>query len=526
MAERFLTFRAGGEHYALAADQVSEVIRLPAIARVPQAPPGLLGLANLRGNVLPVASVAGLMGAASSIDPQKGAAAELSRAIVLDGATPTVLAVDDVDALVSIEASQVETRQAELAAKPGERLKGAFGVDGKGVVKILDIAALIDAAFTQEARPRTRRALAGATDGATRSTEDDNAVAEDGRRLVSFDVAGQEYAFPLEVVAEVLDAPETLTALPRSEALVLGVAPFRDTLLPLLSLRGLLGFAAAERTGREKVVVARVGGALVGLVADRMRTIFTAADALIEKIPPVLSARAGGESKIQAIYKGAEERGVEGAEARRLVSILSPEQLFREDVMQRLKGETGVQPRTEKEDTMQGEERQVVVFRLGDDEFGLPIEAVNEVAPIPEQVTRLPKTPRFLEGVVNLRGDVLPVVDQRRRFDMPPLEDKAGRRLLVVRTERHRAGLIVDSVSEVLRCRSTDIEPAPSLTNETTRLVQGVINLEKSRRIVLLLDPAELLTRAERGLLDAFQNKSGDPKSEMTGKTKTGRLSP
>ena len=68
-----------------------------------------------------------------------------------------------------------------------------------------------------------------------------------------------------------------------------------------------------------------------------------------------------------------------------------------------------------------------MVFRLGEDEFGLPIEAVDEVARVPDQITRLPKTPKFLEGVVNLRGDVLPVVDQRRRFDMPPL-DGAGRR--------------------------------------------------------------------------------------------------
>jgi purine-binding chemotaxis protein CheW len=130
---------------------------------------------------------------------------------------------------------------------------------------------------------------------------------------------------------------------------------------------------------------------------------------------------------------------------------------------------------------------------------------------VPDQVTRLPRTPKFLEGVVNLRGDVLPVVDQRRRFDMPPPERQAARRLMVVRTERHRAGLIVDAVSEVLRSPARAIAPAPNLTNEKTRLVQGVINLEKSGRIIMLLDAAELLTRAERGLLDAFQAKTGRP---------------
>ena len=114
--------------------------------------------------------------------------------------------------------------------------------------------------------------------------------------------------------------------------------------------------------------------------------------------------------------------------------------------------------------------------------------------------------------MVNLRGEVLPVVDQRRRFDMPPADQQGARRLVVVRTERHKAGLIVDSVTEVLRCAANDIEPAPTLTHEAVRLVHGTLNLEKAGRIVLMLDPAELLTRAERGLLDTFQAKEGQAK--------------
>ena len=155
------------------------------------------------------------------------------------------------------------------------------------------------------------------------------------------------------------------------------------------------------------------------------------------------------------------------------------------------------------------EELIVLVFRLGDDEFGIPIDAVVEVAQVPLQITRVPKTPKFLEGVVNLRGEVLPVVDQRRRFDLPRLEKNAARRLMVIKTERHRAGLIVDSVSDVLRTDRDNVAPPPELTDEkTSRLVRGVINLEKANRIVLLLDPTELLTRAEQGLLDTFQAQS------------------
>ena len=120
------------------------------MARVPQAPKGLLGLANLRGSVLPVASVRGLVGAEESAEAT-------TRAIVLDGAAPVALAVDAVEALVAVEADQIETRQAELATRPGERLKGAFAADGKNAIaKILDIEGLIGAAFVAEARARPR----------------------------------------------------------------------------------------------------------------------------------------------------------------------------------------------------------------------------------------------------------------------------------------------------------------------------------------------------------------------------------
>ena len=104
-----------------------------------------------------------------------------------------------------------------------------------------------------------------------------------------------------------------------------------------------------------------------------------------------------------------------------------------------------------------------------------------------------------------MRGDVLPVVDQRRRFDMPAAEDLARRRLVVVRSERHRAALIVDGVSDVLRVPAAAVEPPPVLTEQIARLVKGVINLDRAQRIVLVLDPSELLTPAERGRLDAFQ---------------------
>ncbi|HXP67337.1 MAG TPA: chemotaxis protein CheW [Steroidobacteraceae bacterium] len=493
MTDRFLLFRVDSQLYALRSDEVTEIIRVPIVAKVPQSPVPLLGLANLRGTVLPVVGLREMLG------KPPGKALTSARAIILDAGAPVALVVDSVSTLEAVDSGQIEVNQKDSGAAGEEKLLGAFpcGAD-KEVAKILDIKTLLQIAFSNRSRGKS---AVGRTRADVQFKGDTGALKK-MEMLVTFEVAGQEFALPLDSVQEILPLPPSLTAIARAETVVLGITSVRDTLMPVLSLRGLLGFGASGTArDREKVIVMKFGGEQIGLVADQARSIVSADPDLMDPIPPILAARTGGESRIRSVYRG--EAG------RRLISILSPDQMFREDVMQKLPQHQAHQAPGARAAEENREELIFLVFRLGDDEFGLPIDAVVEVAQVPAQITRVPKTPKFLEGVVNLRGEVLPVVDQRRRFDMPKLENVETRRLVVVKTERHRAGIIVDSVSDVLRSERAGIAPPPDLTDEkTARLIHGVINLEKAHRIVLLLDPTELLTRAEQGLLDTFQVQS------------------
>ena len=175
---------------------------------------------------------------------------------------------------------------------------------------------------------------------------------------------------------------------------------------------GLLGFPPRAGTGNEKVVVTAVGGVWVGLVAaDRMRSLVRADPNLIDSMPSMLAARTGGRKPHQGDLSG---RGRSPLDL-----DLAPDQLFREDVMQRLAIRHRRDEASRRRTDQRKEPNQFLAFRLGEEEFGLPIGSVDEVARVPQQITRVPKTPKFLEGVINLRGEVLPVVDQRRRFDLP-----------------------------------------------------------------------------------------------------------
>ncbi|HXS32001.1 MAG TPA: chemotaxis protein CheW, partial [Steroidobacteraceae bacterium] len=144
-ATRFLTFEVDAQLYALRADEVAEVIRLPAMARVPQGPPALLGVANLRGAVLPVASLRVMLGGKPGADAA-------ARVIVLDVGAPVAIVVDAVAALESADAGQIERPEKDLGTAGAANLLGAFAVAGtQRVARILDIRALLDAAFARRA---------------------------------------------------------------------------------------------------------------------------------------------------------------------------------------------------------------------------------------------------------------------------------------------------------------------------------------------------------------------------------------
>ncbi|HUJ68691.1 MAG TPA: chemotaxis protein CheW [Syntrophorhabdales bacterium] len=129
---------------------------------------------------------------------------------------------------------------------------------------------------------------------------------------------------------------------------------------------------------------------------------------------------------------------------------------------------------------------QLVTFHLADEEFGIDIKMVQEINRM-INITKMPGTPAHVEGVVNLRGKVIPVVSLRKKLGFQEIERDKATRIMVVEIEGNILGFIVDSVSEVLRIDDAKIEPAPTLTGTTdSGHIEGVINL--ADRILMLLD--------------------------------------
>jgi purine-binding chemotaxis protein CheW len=133
----------------------------------------------------------------------------------------------------------------------------------------------------------------------------------------------------------------------------------------------------------------------------------------------------------------------------------------------------------------EGRISQLVSFTLDDVEYGIDILRVHEILRIPE-MTRLPNTPSFIKGVINLRGNVIPVVDVRERFGFPQIEVTDLTRIIVIESEGRQTGLFVDNVSQVIRISEKNIDPPSDLIEGVSEAFITGIGRLKDHLIVIL----------------------------------------
>jgi purine-binding chemotaxis protein CheW len=472
-----LQFTVAGEHRAIALAWVVEIIRPRAVTRVPFAPAGLLGVINLRGTVLPVICLGTLHGGAASAGRSKAVSQVTSgaRIIVAHGAGNQAdligLLVDSVaspsrDAGDEASLLDLPALMAQIAVTSGKPKAGP--------------------AATQAGEPHAAPAtIAAPPKGQTQSLVE----------LICFTVGAQDYGWPLDQVAEIIAAPRSVAALPEQHAAIVGAADWRGTVLPLVSLRTLLGLPAAALPAGSRacrVVVTRIGSAMIGLVVDAMKPILLVPETSIDPVPPALT-RGTGETRIDALCR------LDGGRA--LLCILSPARLFDAATTARLQAgaaSTGLQRGAALDGgryaAPAAETETCAVFRLGDETYGLPVAAVAEVARRPQHVASLPGAPDFIDGVMNLRGGIIPIVNLARRFGVAAAAPEGGRVMIVTLDgagrDSARVGFAVDGVAGAVAIPRAAIVPAPPAVSG---LFHRVATPDPAGPMILLIDPAALL---------------------------------
>lgn len=137
---------------------------------------------------------------------------------------------------------------------------------------------------------------------------------------------------------------------------------------------------------------------------------------------------------------------------------------------------------------------QLVIFRLANEDYGLPIQKVQEINRM-VSISRLPQAPDFIEGIINLRGRVIPVVDLRKRFGLKDESRNDDTRIMIVDISGQTVGIIVDAVNEVVRMSASSIEPPPPSFILESQYIDGIGKLEE--RLIILLNIDRILTSRE-----------------------------
>ncbi|MEW8959306.1 chemotaxis protein CheW [Neomoorella humiferrea] len=476
--DQYVIFRLGQESYGIAIEYLQEIIRVPYVVKVPLTPPYMRGLANLRGNILPIYDTRLRLGINATNDD------ESNRVIVVNaGGKQAGYVVDRVEGVVDIPGEAVEEFQ-KKGDTGGYVTRAARVGEGKLVLllemdQMLKDVGLNDSSVTSLKDTKEYENLG--------AKEEESKADENEQQLLTFQVGKEEYALDIADVQEIVHLPENWNVVPDAPPYVLGLVSLRDRVLPLISMRRLFGLPEGEVAGG-RIVVAYVGEGkrvAVGLVVDSVAEVLRVAERLLEPVPAVVR-RSGDE--FAAICRLTDERMLFTIEASRLLRDVT----FLTEWEQGGADEVSAYSHKTLE-----EERQLVTFFLGEEEFALPIDSVREIIRA-GRITAVPRTPDFVKGILNLRGSIVPIIDLRCKFGYPEREIDEQVRILICEGNTSVMGLMVDGVKEVVKISVSSIEAAPQVLvkDSIQSFVAGIAKFNDERNVILL-DPARVMSWEE-----------------------------
>jgi purine-binding chemotaxis protein CheW len=471
---QLVTFFLDNEEFGVPIAFVKEIVRIPEITRIPRAPSFVEGVANLRGNILPMINLRQRFGL---VEEERS---DDSRAVVIEiGGRLTGLMVDRVSEVMRVTRDSVEAPPAVVASNVDSAyLSGIAKLEqGKRLVLLLDIERVIPSVDLESAYQHN-----GQTGKAQEETT--RQIVEE-QQLVTFIADGEEYAIEIMNVQEIIRVAD-ISRVPRAPEFIEGVVSLRNQLLPIVNLRKRFGLAAVALDDDSRVIVVKLKGVFTGLQVDAVSEVLSVPKTAFEPPPSILSATQ--TSQLQGVVKL--------DEGKRLIMLLNIQQVLSTAEIGQLEAMASEGDGTQAEENSVRQSidvQQFVSFRVENEEFGVTIQQVQEIIWLPE-ITRVPHAPHYVEGIVNLRGNVLPVIDIRKRFSLPKVEVTDSTSIVVVDIDGRKTGMIVDTVSEVLRLPKDCIEPPPAVvTGVDASFIKGIGKLNNGQRMLIILDLSRVL---------------------------------
>ena len=492
--ELFGSFVLGADEFALPAHCIREVVNLPEkIIALPLSPPFLAGVFTLRGTVIPVVNLGRVFSPSARAPEPSDKIAILDYQGVMIG-----ILFHATGEILRVRPEQRSTLSYAAGEVPGV-VAGTILLDcGARLLQVLDPAALVRI----ENVPQVL-----ALQGATRRDASRSQRAR--RQCVSFRVGSSSFAFEMAAIQEIIRVPELQPSVLHS-ALCLGRINFRGSQVAVVDFTALLQTVAppeGDQAGREfgpeqRIVIARIDDATIGFLVDSVDSIVNFHSEDVMAIPLLSKARAG-------MFGGCISKPELGD-----IIFLNHREIFSSSEITEMRaGHANLYPKDEigaaKTTEARRGQRQVYITFALENTFAVEIKQVREIIDFSDAITRPPGMPDFMRGILNLRQQMISVIDLRSLYRMPAMDDPAQAKILVIERGEERYGLMVDAVENIMtvndnrRFAAPKMMRAPSNGNDPRSEMDEVIDIDGEGGIHQTLSVFEcdrLLARLAREL--------------------------
>lgn len=449
--EEILIIRHGEILFGIDTATVEQILRVPALTPLALGPEVISGLCAVGGNILTVMDLDRLLGL-GRVD----AASAESRLLTLTGVHGSVgMLVAQV-----IDAVEVDPAVFEAIDDPQDAVTALYKHETE-IVQILDLERLFEGTGIAAFDAREVK------EGASREEQSGRSVTKEERFLL-FTMGRERYAVNIEHIREIIAVPERITPIAGSRGEICGRISLRGELLVVADLRRYYGFAAAA-SDKNRILVVRSEGRHIGLLIDEIIDIRDYLQEEVETVP---------ENFQNGLVAGVIH------DEKRLVSLVGKgvlERLFAENA-KLLVASDRARELGQAERVME-----VVVFRLGETEYAIDIEGVAEIIDRTE-VTPIPDAPETVEGVINIRGQVVTIGSLRRKLGLESVHGSEDK-IIVCRAGRERIGFFVNGVSDVMDVSAEELRDA----GDQGALFSKVLHFDGGDRMVLLFNLERLI---------------------------------
>ena len=492
---QLVTFTLDGVEFGLDIDRVQEITHRSDITPVPGSPSFIMGVINLRGLVVPVINSRVRFHLAHQEPTAK------TRIIVLRlDSGPTGLQVDSVAEVVRLEEGSVRETPPLVAGIRAEYLAGMVTV-GPRLITLIHLDKLLDSSELTRRAELEELGMSGTLGVGSEDLDEELAV--DGHPFVTFRLGVESFGIALQEVEEIVELP-AVTKVPDAPDFVLGVICLRDQVMPLIDLSELLSIQQGDAPRkRDMVILLSLGTVRIGVIVDDIQEILRVPDEQILPPPQTLSESEREHLEGILLMPG------------RMVSLINVLKIITGDDQEKIAAMGQGLGLSDGRLQESQPSLELVVFRLGGESYGLRLQEVREIIMV-GQITPVPRAPQFVDGVLNLRGEVMPVVDLRTRFGLDRSAATTISRILITSIGGVFTGLVVDAVDEVRPVELQRFGPPPAVTAVgANRYIEKVARLDHG--MIFLLELQQLLTSIETAQLQGLQgrrsvtNRTGEP---------------